>query len=173
MEPKPGLKNKQESKPKGKGAWLFLGFIIIIYLGFLIFNKDIFFNSITFFYNLLIKILPIFILIFVLMFLTNQYITPEFIKRHLAEKGIKKWIFVILGGILSDGPIYMWYPLLADFRDKGLNNGLIACFLYNRAIKIPLIPIAIFYFGWQYILLLTIVMVAVSVLQGKIINKLI
>jgi len=64
----------------------------------------------------------------------------------LREKGIKKWIFVIIGGVLSTGAIYMWYPFLADLKDKGLNYGLISCFLYNRAIKIPLLPLMVFYF---------------------------
>jgi len=105
------------------------------------------------------------------MTLSNYFITPKVIMKHLKEKGLKKWFFVIVGGILSSGPIYMWYPLLADLRSKGLSYGLIACFLYNRAIKIPLIPLAIIYFSWQYILILTFVMVAVSVIQGIIINR--
>jgi hypothetical protein len=67
----------------------------------------------------------------------------------------------------------MWYPLLADLKNKGLNDGLIACFLYNRAIKIPLLPLAIIYFSWQYILVLTIVMVLASVTQGILLNKII
>ncbi|MFW5847263.1 MAG: hypothetical protein ACOCUU_03850 [Nanoarchaeota archaeon] len=106
------------------------------------------------------------------MSLTNYFITPKFVMRHLGGKGIKKWFFIIIGGILSTGPIYMWYPFLADLKNKNLSYGLIACFLYNRAIKIPLLPIAIFYFGWQYILVLSIVMIFVSVLQGMLINKL-
>jgi uncharacterized membrane protein YraQ (UPF0718 family) len=106
------------------------------------------------------------------MALTNYFVTPEFVIRHFKEKKIKKWFFVIIGGILSTGPIYVWYPLLANLKDKGLNYGLIACFLYNRAIKIPLLPVAIFYFGWKYILILSFVMIFMSVIQGIIINKL-
>ena len=66
----------------------------------------------------------------------------------------------------------MWYPLLADLRNKGLNYGLIACFLYNRAIKIPLIPLAIVYFSWQYIVILLVVMVFASIIQGVFLNRL-
>jgi uncharacterized membrane protein YraQ (UPF0718 family) len=106
------------------------------------------------------------------MTLSNYLITPEFIIKHLRGKGFKKWFFMIVGGILSSGPIYMWYPLLADLKKKGLSYGLIACFLYNRAIKIPLLPLAIIYFGWQYIFVLTIIMIIVSITQGILINKL-
>jgi len=154
------------------GSWHFLIIILLVYLGLYIFRKDIFSSSIIFFYNILLKIIPIFILVFVLMSLTNYFITPKFVMKHLGEKGVKKWFFIIVGGILSTGPIYMWYPLLADLKNKGLSYGLIACFLYNRAIKIPLLPIAIFYFGWEYILVLSFVMIFISMVQGILINKL-
>jgi len=75
--------------------------------------------------------------------------------------------------VLSTGPIYMWYPLLADLKNKGLSYGLIACFLYNRGIKITLLPIAIFYFGWKYVLVLSLAMIFVSIIQGILLNKLI
>ena len=125
------------------GSWYFLIVILLMYLGLFIFRQDMFSSSISFFYNILLKIIPIFILVFVLMSLTNYFITPKFIMKHLGEKGIKKWFFIVIGGMLSTGPIYMWYPLLADLKSKGLSYGLIACFLYNRAIKVPLLPLMI------------------------------
>jgi uncharacterized membrane protein YraQ (UPF0718 family) len=106
------------------------------------------------------------------MAISDYYIKPPFILKHLTDRGSKKWFFVVIGGILSSGPIYMWYPLLADFKKKGLSDGLIACFLYNRAIKIPLIPIAISYFNYKYIIILCITMILASIIQGLIINKL-
>ncbi len=162
------FKNKLKKLP---GSWYFLGAIIFIYLLLSIFSKEIYLNSLNFFGQIIYKIIPIFIMVFVLMSLSNYFITPEFVIKHLKEKGIKKWFYVILGGIISSGPIYMWYPLLADLKNKGLNYGLIACFLYNRAIKIPLLPLAIIYFSWQYIIILTLVMVAISIIQGILINK--
>ena len=163
------IKNKSKQI---SGSWYFLIIILLIYLGLFVFKQDIFSSSIIFFYNIILKIIPVFIFVFVLMSLTNYFITPKFVMKHLVKKGVKKWFFIIIGGILSTGPIYMWYPLLADLKNKGLNYGLIACFLYNRAIKIPLLPIAIFYFGWKYILVLSFVTVFMSVIQGILINKL-
>ena len=165
-----GIKTKLKSI---SGSWWFFVVILFIYLLLGIFRSDLFLLGTNFFYKIILKVIPIFILVFVLMAFTNYLITPNFIMKHLGEKGIKKWFYVVIGGILSTGPIYMWYPLLADLKDKGLSYGLIACFLYNRAIKIPLLPIAIFYFGWKYILVLSIVMVFASVIQGVLINKLI
>jgi len=163
------LKNKLK---KLSGSWYFLGVVIIIYFLLSIFNQKIYFDSLNFFTQIIYKIIPIFILVFILMTFTNYFITPKFIMKHLKDKGMKKWFFVIIGGILSSGPIYMWYPLLADLRNKGLNYGLIACFLYNRSIKIPLIPLAIIYFSWKYIIILLLVMILASIIQGIIINKL-
>ncbi len=117
--------------------------------------------------------MPTFISVFILMSLTNYFITPKLIKKHLEKQGVRKWLYVIVGGILSAGPIYLWYPLLADLNKKGLSYGLIACFLYNRAIKIPLLPVAIFYFGWKYIIVLNFVMIFASIFQGIIINKIV
>ena len=163
------IKNKLKQIP---GNWYFLIAILLIYILFFIFNQDTFFSSLDFFSKIILEVIPIFVLVFVLMALSNYFITPELVIKHLKEKGMKKWFFVIIGGILSSGPIYMWYPLLADLRNKGLNYGLIACFLYNRAIKIPIIPIMILYFSWQYILILTIVMIFISIAQGLMLNKL-
>jgi uncharacterized membrane protein YraQ (UPF0718 family) len=163
------FKDKLKRVPK---SWYFLIAIILIYIIISVFNKGLYIESISFFGEIIYKVIPIFILVFVLMTLSNYFVTPEFIMKHLGDKGIKKWFFVIIGGILSSGPIYMWYPLLADLKNRGLSNGLIACFLYNRAIKIPLIPLAIVYFSWQYILVLMIVMIVMSVVQGMLLNKL-
>ena len=154
------------------GTAYFLISIFLIYFLLLLFKTDLFLSSINFFYNIFLKIIPIFILVFILMTLTNYFITPKFIIKHLERKRIKKWFYVIVGGILSTGPIYMWYPLLADLKNKGLNYGLISCFLYNRAIKIPLLPLIIFYFSLKYIIILSVVMIFMSVVQGIIINKL-
>ncbi|MCK4997185.1 hypothetical protein KAS08_02680 [Candidatus Pacearchaeota archaeon] len=154
------------------GSWYFLLTVILVYALFSILNKELYLSSIGFFNQIIYKIIPIFILVFILMTLSNYFITPKVVIKHLKDKGIKKWFFVIVGGILSSGPIYMWYPLLADLKKKGLSYGLIACFLYNRAIKIPLLPLMIVYFSWQYIFVLIIVMIFVSIVQGILINKL-
>jgi len=65
----------------------------------------------------------------------------------------------------------MWYPLLADLKEKGMKNSLIATFLYNRAIKIPLIPITIYYFGIKLTIILTIYMIIFSIINGILVGK--
>ena len=163
---------KFNDKIKIGNAWKFLIIVLIIYFVLFFINFELFETSLIFFLGILKKIIPIFALVFVLMSITNYFVTPQFILKHMKRKGIKKWVFVVVGGILSTGAVYMWYPLLADLKDKGLSLGLIATFLYNRAIKIPLLPLMIFYFSLKYVLVLTLIMIFISVIQGITINKL-
>jgi uncharacterized membrane protein YraQ (UPF0718 family) len=101
------------------------------------------------------------------MVIANYFITPKFITKHFGEPGIKKWIFIIIGGILSTGPIFMWYPLLAELKEKGIGYGYLATFLYNRAIKIPLLPVVIFYFGLKYVVVFVFLILKFLFLCGK------
>ena len=166
------FKNYSKHSKQISGAWIFLLVVSAIYLALFIFTRDLFFPALEFVNTLFVKITPIICLVFVLMSLANYFIKPRFILKHLKEKGIKKWFFAVVGGIISLGPIYVWYPLLKDLRDKGLDEGLIACFLYNRSIKIVVLPLAIFYFGASYVIILCSVMIVASVTQGLLIDKL-
>jgi uncharacterized membrane protein YraQ (UPF0718 family) len=153
-------------------SWYFLIAIVLIYAILLFTNKSIFLLSMNFFYGIIKKIIPIFVAVFFLMTLTNYFTSKELITNFVNKKGILKWLAIIIAGIISHGPIYMWYPLLADLKGKGLSYGLVACFLYNRAIKIPLLPLMVLYFSFKYVLILALVMISMSVVQGLIINKL-
>ena len=103
----------------------------------------------------------------------NYYITPKAVNKYLGKtSGLKRWVIAIIGGIISTGPIYMWYPMLKELKKKGVNYGFISTFLYNRAIKPPVIPMIIFYFGLSFTIILTIVMIIMSVIQGLIFEKL-
>ena len=158
---------------KISGTWFFFIFIVTLYLLLFFVNPDLCISSLIFFRQILIKIIPIFLLVWFLMVIANYFITPKFVFKYFDKKSANKWFFAIIGGILSEGPIYIWYPLLADLKKKGLDYGFIACFLYNRAIKLPILPAAIYYFGWKYILILAIIMIMASIGQGIIINRII
>jgi len=107
------------------------------------------------------------------MSLINFFVSTKTVSKYFVSSGKKSWLFAVVAGILSMGPVYIWYPFLQDLKEKGFNEGLIAVFLYNRAIKIPLIPLAVFYFGLKFVVILAFVMIVFSVIQGITINKLI
>lgn len=153
-------------------SWYFFITTIIIMLVILIISPSSFNSSLFKFLDLLVKIIPFLIIVFILMFLANYFITPKIVKKYLLNKnkGLK-WFFAVIFGIISTGPIYMWYPFLADLKPKGIKEGMIATFLYARAIKPALIPLMIYYFGLFYTILFTIFIIIFSLIQGSIINK--
>jgi uncharacterized membrane protein YraQ (UPF0718 family) len=96
-------------------------------------------------------------LVFILMVVLNLFLKPAHIASFLGKgAGIKGIVLSAAAGIISTGPIYAWYPLLKELREKGAGNFLIAIFLNNRAVKPFLLPIMISYFGWAYVLILTV-----------------
>jgi len=159
--------------PKISGNWIFLIIIIVIYGITALFAPHSILQSLLEFVTLLKQILPVLIFIFIMMFLFDIFLKPQTITKYLSkESGIKGWIIAVVGGIISMGAIYMWYPLLADLKEKGMRNGLIATFLYNRAIKIPLLPFFVYYFGWIFTITLTVYMIIFSVINGWLVEKL-
>ncbi len=157
---------------KIRGTWIFLILVVLALILVFIVNQKIFVETLSKFYSLMLKIIPLLILVFFLMAIINYFITPKFVKKYLINsKRALKWIYSIIFGIISTGPIYMWYPLLADLKEKGVTSGMIATFLYARAVKPALIPLMIFYFGLAYTVLFTIFITLFSLIQGLIINK--
>jgi uncharacterized membrane protein YraQ (UPF0718 family) len=114
-----------------------------------------------------LNILPPLALVFVVMLALNLFVKPAQI-AHLLGSGanIKGILLSVAAGIISMGPIYIWYPLLKELREKGAGNMPIAVFLYNRAVKPFLLPIMVAYFGWLYVGILTVLTVLASVVNG-------
>ena len=114
-------------------------------------------------------ILPL-VLVFVVMVGLNLFVKPSQIV-HLLGSGanIKGILLSVAAGIISMGPIYVWYPLLKELREKGAGNMPIAVFLYNRAVKLFLLPVIIAYFGWIYVSILTVLTILTSVVNGYLV----
>ena len=162
----------KEIKKKKKGANLyFLGFVIILYIIFICFNPRNTYNSLKVSRDIFVKLVPALFLVLLLMSLINYFLKPKTISKYLGKgSGIKGWFLAISTGILSHGPIYVWYPPLKELHKEGMRPGLAAVFLYNRAIKIPLLPLLIYYFGIEFTTVLLVWMVMVSLIEGKIIE---
>ncbi len=120
---------------------------------------------------LLIKILPVFAVVILSMAVINYLFTPRTISRAVGKgSGIKGWLLAIGTGILSHGPVYAWFPVLKELRQHGMRKGLIAAFLYNRAIKIPLLPMMVYYFGAPFVCIVLLWMILASLVEGVIID---
>lgn len=147
----------------------FLG-VCAFYLLVIFFSPENIINSLINTSSILIKILPVLFVVVVLLIISNYFADSKFIIKHLKAKGIKGWIYSIVGGIVSVGPIYAWYPLLSDLKDSGVRVAYLSCFLYARSIKPALFPVFILYFGFVYFIILTIVVLVFSVLQGLLLE---
>ena len=112
--------NKKNKRSKSSKSWYFLALIILFYIITAIISPEAAVKAGEFFYNLIVKLIPVFAFAFVIMILSDLFLTPKKITKYIGEEaGIKKWVFIIVGGIISSGPIYMWYPLLKDLQMKG------------------------------------------------------
>lgn len=168
------VNQKRRKKERNKSLYYgcaFLVIVILLYFVLSFFNSEKIYRALHASLNIIIQILPVLILVIFLMGIVNYFLKPKMVSKYLGgESGIKGWFLVISMGILSHGPIYVWYPLLKELRDHGMRTGLVAAFLYNRAIKIPLLPIMIYYFGIGFVILLSIYMIIGSVIEGKILE---
>lgn len=154
-------------------GWYFLALVVLCYAALAFFDVGMAASGLNRSSSLLVKILPVFLFVFGVMIITNYFVSGKKVKKYLGKtSGWRKWLIAIFAGILSMGPIYMWYPLLRDLQKQGASNGFLAAFLYNRAVKPFLLPIMIFYFGLGFTFLLTVLMIAASVLNGFIFEAL-
>jgi uncharacterized membrane protein YraQ (UPF0718 family) len=121
---------------------------------------------------ILIEVIPTLILVFILTFIANILFSNEKTKEKFkkGQSGVSGYIGAIVLSILSTGLIYMWYPLLSELKEDGLKNSLIAIFLYNRSIKLALIPMIIYYFGLSFLIITTLLMIIFSLLNGYLIR---
>ncbi len=123
--------------------------------------------------SVLAKIGPILILVVLLSAFINLLIKPErFAKYFGKESGMQGWVIALAAGIISHGPMYAWYPMIEDLKKHGLKNSFITVFFYARAVKVPLLPIMIDYFGIGFTSILTLYTLLAALLQGFIIEKL-
>jgi uncharacterized membrane protein YraQ (UPF0718 family) len=159
--------NSDSAEGRSRWRWLFVAGVGICYAATYLLQPDIAVLGAERFLALAIRIAPALGLIFLLLILIDMFIDREWIVRRLGlASGPGGWALALAGGILSMGPMYAWYPLLLDLRAKGMRPALIGGFLYSRAIKLPLLPLMVHYFGFSYTAVLTLLMLAGSVVSG-------
>jgi uncharacterized membrane protein YraQ (UPF0718 family) len=162
---------KTIDKVGGGGSFLLLSIVGYAILG--VFDFPLLRNTLYTLAGLAARIAPVLLLVFGMMFFANLFFESGKVIRFLGKgSGLRGWGVAVAGGIASSGPIYMWYSLLSDLKEKGMKDSLIAAFLYNRAVKIPLLPMMVYYFGWNFALVLSIYMVLFSILNGILVQRL-
>lgn len=162
---------KLASKNRISGGIKFLIIVLLIYSVIALLDFSVAKKAFLGFLLMFVKVIPVLVVVFTVMVLVNLYFTKERIGKYLGrESGIKGWVYAIISGILVSGPPYVLFPLLGELRKEGMRNSLLAVFLYNRNIKIPFLPVMVYYFGLGFTIILSLYIVIFSVLNGKIIG---
>jgi len=160
-------------KKKGVYGWLFLLLVLAAYGVIAVIEAEMASQALSFFGKVMRKVLPALVIVFLLLLAADLLFEPKWIKRNLGrEAGFKGWLIAAVGGVLASGPVYAWYALLRELREKGMRASLAAVFLYSRAVKLPLLPLMIHYFGAAYTLVLCLYLLGFSIVSGVLMVKL-
>lgn len=155
------------------GGWLFLAGMILAQGATALVEPDLARQALASFVAMLREVAPVLVLVFVLMFLAERFLTPARTRAWLGRgSGLRGWLLAVAAGVISTGPVYTWYALLAELRDKGMRTALVAVLLYARAIKLPLLPLLAHYFGLRYMLVLSLLIAGFSILNGLVMERL-
>ena len=167
------MNHKDTGGRRGKGGWLFLAAVVTIYGITAVIDWDLTRRALDSFIKIADKVAPALVLVFVLIFISALFLNPKRIKKFLGKQsGLKGWFIAIVAGIFSTGPIYAWYAVLADLKQQGMRSALMVAFLYSRAIKLPLLPLMIHYFGMSYTLMLCLYLIVFAVVSGMVMQSL-
>ncbi|HLN19264.1 MAG TPA: hypothetical protein VK255_03800 [Patescibacteria group bacterium] len=120
----------------------------------------------------LLKLLPLLLFVYIIIFAINLYLKPETIKKHLGhDSGMKGWLYALLGSILISAPPYVAFPMLKELRQHGMRYSFIAVFMNNRHVQPAMLPVMAYYFGLPFTITISIYILIFAVINGKIIGK--
>jgi uncharacterized membrane protein YraQ (UPF0718 family) len=155
------------------GGWLFLLSVLVAYGVTGAIDAGAATQALSFFVKAMQNVLPALAIVFLLLLAADLLFAPKWIKGNLGrEAGITAWVIAAVGGVLAAGPVYAWYALLRELREKGMRASLAAVFLYTRAVKLPLLPLMIHYFGTLYSVLLCLYLFGFAIVNGLLLLKL-
>ena len=159
-------------KSKKRSGLVMLAVVGCMYLLTFYFNPQAGQDALLAAFKILKMIIPILLIVFFLMALLHTFIDAKSISKHIGEQsGVRGWMIALVGGILSHGPAYVWYPMISDLRNHGARDGLIVAFFYTRSIKLPWLPLMVSYFGLAFTLVLTLLVILSAWIQGLITDK--
>jgi len=172
VTPQPGTAKGKAKRGPGK-AWVFLACVAAAYVALLAARPGQAAAALRTSGRVLLQIaLPLGVA-FAVMVVLNALVRPAHITRFLGRgAGVKGAALSSAAGILSMGPIFAWYPLLKDLREKGASDFHLANFLCCRAVKPFLLPLMVSYFGWAFTLVFNLLIVVSALLIAAAVNLL-
>lgn len=159
-------------KKKISGPYRFLLTVLALYLLVGVVDLGLVRMALGGFASMLLRVLPILAVVFLFLFGINLF-GPERIKRLLGrESGWKGWVIAAAAGIFISGPPYLLYPMLGELRKQGVREAFLGVILYNRNVKIPFLPVMIYYFGTPYTIVLSTYIILFGFLNGVLLERL-
>ncbi len=166
-------KDKQLKPKKKKGALKFLLAVVIFYILVGLFKPQMVCQAFLKTIWLLVKLIPLLIVVLLAMIIINLLIDSPKFRKCLQARGWQAWFWACLGGVLVSGPPYILYPLLAELKKHGMSDSFLAVFLYNRNVKIPFLPVMVYYFGFSFTVIVSVLIIVFSFLNGWLVEKLV
>lgn len=161
---------------KFSGWAKFLIIMILIYTVWFFVDSESIKYSLLSTYKVFEEIFPVLILVFIIIFISNIFLTPGVIKKHLWEDSwIKWWFYIFIVSFILMAPPYVILPILWELRKFSMKYSLIAFLLNNSNVKIAFLPVMIYYFWLEFSLIISILVIVFafvnSIIIGKILNK--
>ncbi len=173
------MRGQGQKQGQGKGKKFkfkgvkFLAIVSVIYLIAYLYDQQKTMQSFGHAAHVLATLIPILLLVIIVTALINIFLKPDDLAHHLGEdSGLRGWLIVLSAGVISHGPMYAWYPMIQDLREKGAKDGLIIAFFYSRAVKLALLPMLATYFGITFAVVLTVLTLVAAWLQGAVMDRL-
>jgi len=150
----------------------FLLGMILVYAFISTFNSSYIKDALTGSLEDFVKLVPLFVFVYIIIFFINLYLKPESIQRHLSqEAGMKGWIYALLASIFLTVPPYIAFPMLSELKKHGMSHALIAVFMNNRHVQPALLAAMVYYFGLKFTVVISIYILIFAIITGIIIGK--
>lgn len=160
---------KKNPSPTRLKGLRFLAIMVLSYLILFTTNNQAALDALLRTVAIIKQILPIIAVVVLINGVINWRLPAKKMTQLFKDQGAKRsWGIAIIAGILSHGPMYLWYPMLADLRKGGVPEGIVVTYFYARAVKLPLLPLMIDYFGTTFTMVLVTYILIASLLQGLI-----
>ncbi len=112
--------------------------------------------------------------VFIFVGLFQVWVREEFILKHLGEQSGFRGLFLgALLGTAIHGPLVGVFPLLKTLLNKGARLGVVIAIVSTWAIKLPMIPLELRFFGWKFTLARQFLLFASAFVMAPIMERLI
>jgi len=102
---------------RGLGGWTFFAVACAAYGATFTIAPSLARQALASFLPMLASLGPVLLLVFLLMLLFDLFLTGDRIESWLGPgAGARGWVLAAMAGVLSTGPIYPWYGILAELR---------------------------------------------------------